>query len=374
MGLIGLYIHVPFCARKCPYCDFYSLPADDDLKDAYFNRVVNLLNSERQVADQVAFDTVYLGGGTPSQLGTERLVRLLKVVQQTCAVQPEAEITLECNPSDVPALDCAALHRTGYNRVSLGLQSAADAERVTLGRRGSAQDVTNALHSLRRARLDNISLDMMLGVPGQTPDSLRKTLAFAVQADVQHISAYLLKIEPGTPFATRKFNEIADDDAQADMYHLACEYLEKHGFLQYEISNFALPGYESRHNLKYWHCEEYWGLGPGAHSFLGGRRFYISRNLDEFISSSKLIDDGPGGSLEEYAMLALRLNEGLREDKVRSRFAHSIPQKMRRAAENLERHGLVITDDDGIRLTQQGFLLSNGIIGQIVTTLDNLSG
>ncbi|MDR3344550.1 MAG: radical SAM family heme chaperone HemW [Oscillospiraceae bacterium] len=366
MTAFGLYIHVPFCARKCPYCDFYSRTAVDSTKDFYVDAMCETMKLA-PLNKVYCADTVYLGGGTPSQLGTARLVKLLAAVRERFSVTDGAEITLECNPSDVPALDLPALRRVGYNRVSLGLQSAIDSERAALGRRGSAADVQNALDALRSAAFGNISLDIMLGVPGQTMSGLRQTLKFVTHAGVQHISAYMLKIEPGTPFSKRPPDNLPDDDAQADMYLLACEYLEERGFAQYEISNFAVPGYESRHNLKYWRCEEYLGLGPAAHSFLDGRRYGYPHDLDGFRHCiQRPADDDAGGDFEEYAMLALRLCEGLREEMAQARFGHGIPQKMRRAAEDLARHGLVIVDTGGIRLTRQGFLLSNRVICELL--------
>jgi len=364
MSAAGLYIHVPFCARKCPYCDFYSLAANGAMKNEYLERVVQLLS---QRDDFVVADTVYIGGGTPSQLGTERLIKLLNAIKEHCEIRPGAEITLECNPSDIPAVDAAALRLAGYNRVSLGLQSAVDAERKALGRRGKAQDVQKALLRLRRAGFDNISLDIMLGVPGQTIQSLERTLAFIAAAEVRHVSAYVLKIEPDTPFDKRRAElDLPDEDAQADMYLFACEQLVGQGFGQYEISNFARPGFESHHNLKYWRCKEYLGLGPGAHSFLDGRRFYWPRDLEGFIAGNEPVQDGTGGDFEEYAMLALRLNEGLREVSVHSCFGHGIPADMRRRAGELKRHVLAIVDADGIRLTREGFLVSNSVIAEII--------
>jgi oxygen-independent coproporphyrinogen-3 oxidase len=355
---IGLYVHVPFCRGKCPYCDFYSLRGTDAQKDAYTERVCQILSTRDN-----PLSTVYLGGGTPSQLGTARLLRILEAVQGRLV--HDAEITLEINPSDVPDLDCAALRRAGYNRVSLGLQSAVDTERRALGRRGNTADVARAVQTLQSAGFANISLDVMLAVPGQSADSLRTTLQFATHAGVQHVSAYLLKIEPGTPFAHRPL-DLPDEDAAAELYIQACETLEKAGFAQYEISNFARPGFESQHNLKYWRSEEYWGVGPGAHSFLAGQRFFAPRDLAGFLAGDGTVPDGRGGDFAEYTMLALRLREGLRADAVQARFGHAIPAELRAKAAPLERHGLLICDENGMLLTRKGFLLSNAVIGALL--------
>lgn len=361
-GAVGLYIHVPFCAGKCPYCDFYSLPANAADMDAYCEKITHLAaNSE------LSFDSVYLGGGTPSQLGTKRLLFILEALRGK--ILPGSEISLECNPSDVAGIDCSALRRGGYNRVSLGLQSAVEGERRELGRRGGPRTVEQAVSALVRGGFNNLSLDIMLGVPGQTSASLPQTLDFAVSSGATHISAYMLKIEEGTPFASRSFGNMPSEDEQAELYLLCCEELEKNGFLQYEISNFSRRGFESRHNLKYWRCEEYLGLGPGAHSFLQGERFACPRDLRLFLrgdGQARVVTDSSPGGFEEYAMLALRLREGLLEDTVRARFGYGIPLKMRRAAGELQPHGLLFADESGIRLTRSGFLLSNSVIGHLL--------
>ncbi|MCL2023000.1 MAG: radical SAM family heme chaperone HemW [Oscillospiraceae bacterium] len=347
----AIYIHVPFCAKKCPYCDFYSLPATEKTKDKYLARLLELIPA-------TPFDTVYLGGGTPSQLGTKRLLEITNAVNFTAT----AEVTLECNPSDTPNLDLAALRRGGYNRASLGLQSAVDRERKILGRSGKASEVSLAISCLKEGGFDNISLDIMLGIPEQSAESLVETLEFVRKAEVQHVSAYMLKIEENTPFHGQNL-PLPND---VPLYFQACEQLEKQGFRQYEISNFARKGYESRHNLGYWQCEEYLGLGPAAHSFIESKRYYFPRDLSGFIDGNHMIFDGDGGDFEEYAILALRLTEGLREDKVRRRFGHGIPAKTHQAALRLAQHSLVIVDDEGVRLTRRGFLVSNSAMVDLV--------
>ena len=291
--------------------------------------------------------TAYIGGGTPSVLAPELLARLL------AAIDCEGEFTVECNPTSVTPAFCRAIAEGGVNRVSLGVQSAIPSERKALGRSGGLEKITQALALLRAEGMKNLSLDVMLGLPGQSIESLTQTLEFCAK-HAKHISAYLLKIEPGTPFAANPPENLPDEDAQAALYLFACEWLEAHGFAQYEISNFAKPGYESRHNLNTWHCGEYFAVGPAAHGFTQGRRWHYERDLDAFLRGGAPIDDGPGGDFEERAMLALRLREGFAEPTAQMlEWARKLP-------------GLVEVNEHCIKLTREGFLLSNTVIGKLL--------
>ena len=336
----SLYLHIPFCRSKCPYCDFYSL-CDFSQQEPYVARCLALLHG------QGPWRTAYIGGGTPSVLEPKLLARLL------AAVDCSGEFTVECNPASVTPEFCRVIAEGGINRVSLGVQSAIPAERRALGRSGGIEVAERALRLLRRSGEENLSLDVMLGIPGQTIESLTHTLEFCANY-ARHISAYLLKIEPGTPYHTRPPQNLPDEDAQADLYLFACDWLESHGFAQYEISNFALPGYESRHNLNYWHCGEYCAIGPAAHGFTHGRRWHYPRGLAAFLRGAPPVDDGPGGDFEERAMLALRLSEG---------FSSPSPQMLEQA-EKLP--GYVTVNNNCIKLTREGFLLSNTVIGKLL--------
>lgn len=338
----SLYIHVPFCRAKCPYCDFYSLPSDDALQAQYVARCEELLAGQPG-----GWQTVYVGGGTPSALKPELLGRLLGAVKPA----EGAEFTVECNPGSVTPEFCEVIAQGGVNRVSMGLQSAVEQERRALGRAGDLRAVEQAIALLGA---QNLSLDVMLGIPHQSCESLAQTLEFCQAAGAQHISAYLLKVEEGTRFFAQPPEGLPDEDAQAALYLFACEWLEGHGYGQYEIANFARPGYESRHNLNYWRCGEYFALGPGAHGFTAGRRWYYARDLAAFLRGAPPIDDGPGGDDDERAMLALRLREGLPQPT----------EEMRRRGANLL--GYVTLDEQGLRLTREGFLLSNAVIGKLL--------
>lgn len=369
MNPIGLYLHVPFCRSKCPYCDFYSKRSTEAEMDAYCEVLCrDIVESYKalQVNPKCKANTLYIGGGTPSVLGAERLKSLIMAAKRSFLTE-DAEITVECNPHKLPSDFFKELRAVGVNRISLGLQSAVESERRVLGRLSSRAEAESIVRAAQRAGIQNISLDVMLGIPNQTAQSLSETLDFCLSLGVSHISAYILKLEENTIFYKRRAQyAFPDDDCTADLYLQMCDALESGGLRQYEISNFARAGCESRHNLKYWHCEEYLGLGPAAHSFLNGKRFYFPRDLQAFLNGTPPISDGAGGDFTEYAMLALRLKEGLQETAVQARFGHGIPQEMRKKAESLATHGLLENDRTGIRLTRQGFLLSNSVLAEIL--------
>lgn len=365
MTPLGLYLHVPFCAAKCPYCDFYSMPAAPDVQDRYTESMIQRIESYSE--SHLPADTVYFGGGTPGLLGAERLGRILAAVRRSFDLAPDAEVTVETNPGCGDDSLFPGLAAAGVTRISLGLQSANADELRLLGRRHTAEDAARAVELAHRAGIGNVSLDLMIATPGQTQEGLQRSIAFCAQAGASHVSAYLLKIEPGTDYGRRKDTlNLPGEDAVCDLYETACAKLERLGYAQYEISNFAQPGRESRHNLKYWRCEEYLGFGPAAHSFFEGRRFFFPRDLGAFLRGDPPVDDGAGGDFEEFAMLALRLCEGLREDACRARFGHSIPPQVRRKAVPLERVGYCRVTPEGISLTRAGFLVSNAVIGELL--------
>ena len=372
----GIYIHVPFCASKCPYCDFYSV-ADRGRFAAYLDAVTDELRTLRRVgplADGLKgrdISTVYFGGGTPSFLGAENLAALLRAVKENFNVAPGAEITAECNPSSSLAPGFfETLAAAGFNRISMGMQSAVDAERKKLGRRATAADVETAVKACQSAGITDISLDIMLGVPEQTERSLLSSLDFALSLGVTHLSAYLLSIEEGTFFDKKRDKlDLPEEDAVCDMYLSLCEYLKNNGFRHYEISNFCLPGHEARHNTAYWRDEEYLGVGPAAHSYLNGRRFYFPRDLDAFIAGSPPVDDGPGGGWEEALMLALRLDMGISIQETREKYGVSPSPFFTETLQKYQTGGLLTFDGDRVALTEKGFLVSNTVIGEIISAL-----
>lgn len=351
---VGLYLHVPFCASRCPYCDFYTRrTSDSGLMERYAFAVSRTMRSF-----PVSADTVYFGGGTPSVLPPAVFSELLTSAIHFFSVPSTAEITVECNPSSDMEHFLPAAVAAGVNRVSLGMQSAVTKERQKLGRKAGQDRIRQCIALTRELGVDNITLDIMLGVPGQTMDSLRETLDFCLETGVPHISAYMLKLEEGTSFYRRRQSlDLPDEDVVSNMYRTTSEVLRSAGFSHYEISNFAKPGYEGKHNLKYWHCEEYLGIGPGAHSYFNGKRFYYPRDLDSFLQGCDPVPDGPGGSFEERFMLALRLKEG---------YTGKIPDGMRRYAEQPGMDKYIALDGSTLRLTTEGFLLSNYLIAELL--------
>lgn len=355
---IGLYIHVPFCAGKCPYCDFYSLVGADDTADSYTGAVLRTISQYRALLLNRRVDSLYFGGGTPSRLQAEQLCRIIRFVRPFLTAN--AEITVECNPADYLETLLPALAAADLNRISLGMQSAVDNERRALGRRADRERLWEVLSLCRQNGIENISLDLMLGIPGMTEESLKESLRFVADAKVPHLSAYLLKIEPGTPFASMERQlALPEEDEVCDQYLYAVARLKEMGLPQYEISNFARPGFESQHNLKYWQCKEYLGIGPSAHSYLDGKRFYYPRDLSAFLNGQPPVPDGNGGSLAERLMLGLRLSCGVSPSLL-------TPEAQKKAVLYIK-HGLMYTTPQGyVAMTPQGFLLSNSIICELI--------
>ncbi len=365
---IGIYFHVPFCRRKCPYCDFYSVGATEQLLDAYTDETVRRVQQLK--AEGLSADTVYFGGGTPSLLGGKRIFRLLSVLSECVSIAENAEITVEANPSADSGSFLRTCGAAGVNRLSLGMQSAVPEELAAIGRSHSPDDVLYNIEMAHSVGIDNISLDLMLGIPHQTPETLHTSLAFIKRAAPSHVSAYLLKIEEGTAFYRRRDSlPVADEDGQADLYLQTFNTLEAIGYQQYEISNAARGGAVGRHNLKYWRDEEYIGVGPAAHGFFHGRRYFFGRSLKDYLGGVEPAFDCLGGDEEEYIMLRLRLREGLTERCMKQRFGHGIPAAMRSKACAPPYAAFFTCDDEHIALTRQGMLLSNALIGMLIELL-----
>lgn len=357
----GLYFHVPFCQSKCPYCDFYSL-TDKGLKEGFVDALCHEIRTFDRIGEFVGrgsvteVDTVYFGGGTPSLLTPAQLGSILSCVRENFTVSEDAEITVECNPSS-PALGefLGSAASFGVNRISLGMQSSSGNERKRLGRKGSAEDVLNAVSFARKAGIDNISLDVMVGVPDSSIETLKDSLSFVTELGVPHVSAYMLKIEEGTFYHKNieKLN-LPDEDETADMYLFMSEYLREKGYFHYEISNFCKEGFYSRHNMKYWEMAPYIGFGPSAHSFYGGKRFYFPRDTEGFIRGGRAVYDGTGGDEEEGLMLSLRTYKGIPLENRNKKFIE--------LTEKFVSTGLGEIRDGCFVLTPSGMLVSNSII------------
>ena len=285
---LGIYIHIPFCRSKCDYCDFYSLAGREDRMDAYQKALLAHIRETAPLAQGIPVDTIYFGGGTPSWYGARRIQELLSALSKLFQVEKDAEITVEANPDSVDLRALRRLRKAGVNRLSLGMQSGCPQELESVHRPHTVRQVDEAVAAARKAKLNNVSLDLIYGLPGQTMDSWKATVEHALSLIPQHLSCYGLKVEEGTPLARRAAEGeiLPDDDQQADLYLWTVGRLERAGYPQYEISNFAKPGYESRHNLRYWLTRPYIGFGPGAHSDFGGRRYSFVRDLDRYIAVS----------------------------------------------------------------------------------------
>lgn len=364
MDNIGLYLHIPFCKTKCPYCDFYSMRGDVSDKDMY---TISLVESMENWADKLGrkADTLYLGGGTPSILGGENIAMLTRRAKNLFGV--DGEITVECNPSAVEEDFFEAVADAGVNRISLGVQSVIESERKKLGRFSDREIIEKRIEQCKTAGIKNISLDVMLGVQEQTMKSFDETLDFCIASGATHISAYMLKIEEGTPYYKKKDSlNLPNDDEVADMYLAMSEKLRANGFEHYEISNFARSRFEGKHNLKYWNCEEYLGLGPSAHSFIDGKRVFYPRDIEYFKNGGEPISDGNGGDEEEYIMLRLRLKDGIVFEDFEKRFKKFFPRDIIKKTERFIENGLMKCDDKSMALTEKGFLLSNLIIAEFI--------
>ena len=339
----GLYFHIPFCFSKCPYCDFYSVKYCKEAAEAYISR----LCAEIKKYDG-SFDTVYFGGGTPSIIEHELIGRVLCEAKRQFDIDKCSEITIECNPSKNLADDFKAYSQFGINRISLGMQSARNKERFALGRSAGQTEVARAVSDAKNAGIDNISLDLMLGTPYQSLSSLDESFDFIDKMRVTHISAYMLKIEENTKFYEMKDRlALPSEDEVGEMYLKAVSVLKDLGFEQYEISNFAKKGYESRHNIKYWELCDYLGIGASAHSFWRGKRFYYDKDFN-------IIQDGSGGDDAERIMLGLRLKKGIKKSLIKRDLTPYINA------------GFMEESGENISFTPKGFLVSNTILSEII--------
>lgn len=371
---LGLYIHIPFCKAKCAYCDFYSLAHSEEKMDAYMAALLRHLEEVAPRAAGMQVDTVYFGGGTPSYLGAARLCRILQTVLRRYDVARDAEITLEANPDSAGDWkELRRLRRAGFNRLSLGVQSTDDALLRRIGRIHTYEQVQQAVTAARKAKFTDLSLDLIYGLPGQTMEGWQRTLADAVALGPEHLSCYGLKLEEGTPlWQQRQTLTLPDDDAQADMYLYTVAALGEMGYEQYEISNFAKSGKESRHNLKYWRMEEYAGFGPGAHSDFGGVRYGYVRDIDSYIAGRLVLSESETDSTlardYEYVMLSLRTAAGIDRQTFEKRYRQRF-QPMEALFEQYEKAGLASRTEGGWRLTPKGFLVSNSIIAALQEAL-----
>ncbi len=377
-NVVGVYLHIPFCRSKCDYCDFYSMPAGDDLMDRYQKALLTQIKSMVPRLKGRTVDTIYIGGGTPSYYGEKRLRELLGYLQRHLSVAKNAEITVECNPDTVDLKSMVRLRKAGVNRISLGMQSADPDQLRCVHRVHDPQQVIWAVEDIRAAKIENLSLDLIYGLPGQSMDSWTDTIRAALALHPDHLSCYGLKVEEGTPLARRVDEEgdmdLPDGDSQADFYLEAVEQIQQAGFRQYEISNFARTGMESRHNLKYWMGREYTGFGPGAHSYLDGVRYAWPRDLAGYLEALEAGEPvamaeketvPPREQAREYLLLRMRTMRGIEEWEYRRSFGLNF-EPISRRLEFFESHRWAEQSDHRWHFTPQGFLLSNTLIADLL--------
>lgn len=354
--MTGVYIHVPFCMKKCSYCDFFSLKYTEEAAESFTKAVVRNLSQRIPSAD-----TVYFGGGTPSLLTPKQIERILSCID----LAYNSEVTMECNPVTADKNTFLKIYAAGINRISLGVQSFTDKELSALGRLHNASQAEKAVWDLNAAKFDNISADIMLGIPYQTEKTLSKTLDKVLKLPINHISAYMLKVEEGTPLSQNKalLKKTADEEALADMYLMTCDKLKGAGFERYEISNFAKDGFECRHNLKYWHGENYIGIGPSAHSYVDGCRYSVPDDLQSFIESdmqNEIVTDENAGGHDERFMLEMRTSQGIAYSEYED--GEAIAEK----AAPLISAGFLSEENGRLFLTDKGAVMSNDIIARLL--------
>lgn len=375
--MAGVYVHIPFCASRCSYCDFFSTLRLDEVGHDYVEALIAEARLRKVELNGEPVKTLYMGGGTPSQLPLPLLARLIDGLKATLDLNAVQEFTLEANPDDVTPEWCAAVRALGVNRVSMGVQSFQDAVLRLVGRRHTARQAIDAVASLRHAGIDNISIDLIYGLPGQTLETWAESVRQAVDLRPQHISAYGLTYEPGTRlWQQRECGEVveASEDQYLDMYRILVGMLQMAGYEHYEISNFALPGYRSRHNSSYWNETPYLGLGAAAHSYDGTMRRSNPADLCGYIR--RITSGQPACQVEDLAwwerydervMLGLRTADGVDAHRLRSDFgdkawAHFVSEARR----HIDAGNMICTDDGRYILTSEGIVLSDSVMRDLM--------
>ena len=368
---LGLYIHIPFCKQKCAYCDFCSVAGEnEELKGKYVLALCELIEKWSAGCKGYLVDTIYFGGGTPTTLDTRDLSKVLGTCYKNYAVTDKAEISIEANPATIDKSGFEILRSSGFNRLSMGLQSANDNELHALGRIHTFSDFVDTYRDARAAGFDNISADVMFGIPCQTEKSYEKTLSELISLNPEHISAYALKVEEGTPFGQLGDTLVLpDEDEVSSMYLATTGILGEAGYKKYEISNFSKEGKQSRHNLRYWLAEEYLGFGPAAHSYFGGERFSYSPNIVSFAEGVFSFDEREkiesGNEMTEYVMLRMRLCTGVDTLDFKRRFGKDFFEVYPTLLD-YEKNAHVEIKDGICRFSDKGFLVSNYILSEIL--------
>lgn len=361
----GLYIHIPFCARKCEYCDFVSFSGCEDKVDDYIAAVA----AEADGYADSEIDTIFIGGGTPSLLREEQIERLCAIVRDRFKLAEGYEWTIEANPGTLTEGKLKAMLSGGINRISIGVQAFNDTELRAVGRIHNAESAEYAVMLAHSCGFKNISIDLMESLPYQTAESFKRTLECAAALPISHISVYSLIIEEGTPIKEKYDSGIyavPDEAEDRALYHYTAKFLSEHGFNRYEISNYAKPGYESRHNLKYWDCEEYIGLGIAAASYLNGRRYTNTAGLDEYIGGDCRLkfEEKPDNEelMGEFMMLGLRKTAGVSKADFSKRFGCDIESVYGDILDRFVNIGVMDTDGECYFLSERGLDVANSVM------------
>lgn len=378
---LELYLHIPFCARKCAYCDFLSGPANEMTQEAYVRQLIEEIQVQSVSYQEYEVTTIFLGGGTPSILKEDLVMWLMEQLHSHFWIAPDAEVTIEVNPGTVTMDKLNAYRTSGINRVSIGLQSADDRELKELGRIHTFDAFLKTYQRVRQAGFTNVNVDLMSALPGQTLSSWKNTLKKVVMLKPEHISAYSLIIEEGTPFYDRYHDHpesLPSEEEEREMYYETKRYLKEHGYERYEISNYAKPGYECRHNIGYWTGVEYLGLGLGASSYIQKFRFHNVTDLETYQAmdmqgtdaDEKLHQDIQHLSLdeqmEEFMFLGLRLSEGVSGGDFTQRFGMNLWKVYGDVLKRLEEEGLIEVKLPCVRLTELGVDVSNYVLSQFL--------
>ena len=375
---LGLYIHIPYCIHKCGYCDFNSHPIKQDEMDHYIDALVaEMKHYAKTYSNTNIIRTIFLGGGTPTTLTVYQLERILKECVSEFTVASDAEITIEANPATIDIEQLKSIRQTGYNRISIGVQSFDKAELKLLDRAHGPEEIHSTVDRARKAGFDNLSLDLMFAVPNQSLSSWESNLNKALEKNPEHLSTYNLTIEQGTAFSKLQSNGkliMPDDDHQLELYKRTIERLTKKGFHHYEISNFARRGKECKHNITYWENKNTLGLGAGASSYMNGTRFkninlpahYIRQVKEKKIAVEHSETLEPRQAMGETIMLGLRLLQGISIHQFEKRFQISFINLFRNIISSLKEKELVIIEKDYLRLSPKGLFWADSVILEFI--------
>lgn len=372
---LGLYVHIPFCIRKCNYCDFLSFPGNEEVQGQYVQTLVQEMEGWREKVRSYDVDTVFIGGGTPSILSVSNMDKIFGGITDCFSIPALTEFTIECNPGTVTCEKLELYYRAGVNRISIGMQSAVDGELKKLGRIHTCDEFTRCYEMVRKVGFDNVNIDIMSAIPGQTIQSYEDTLQCVVKSGPEHISSYSLIIEEGTPFY-EQYADVppVDEETDRQMYELTGEVLEKAGYRRYEISNYAKPGKECLHNLKYWQRKQYLGLGLGASSFMEHNRFANTRDLAEY---QNRVRSGRQAVYEtdhlsetdekaEFMYLGLRCMQGISVREFNICFGEELDSCFGEEIRQCVEQGLLVYENDRIYLTKRGIDVSNRVFSLFI--------